>query len=214
MPIADFLRALVEHGRVRVARFVPGGGEDQDGAAVDAVLNEWDAANRLEFPGAAPTFDRSAARWAAEQLYRASQFAVFRDVDANTIQSKLGAACPSASPAASVHYSVDLAFRFLPDLLRHAAGVSRADPLCDQLRAWGGQWPLSSVGMPDVQVASIDVICGHAGLLRLYIDRIVVRSDVSRLADPRVRAALQAALGHYPDLAPGLTAALAGAKSL
>ncbi len=123
------------------------------------------------------------------------------------IAEALGTPCPQAPPA-SRHVSVDLTFRFLPDLYRLAKAASEGDPLCERLRGWAGEWPLSSVGMPDVNPADINDVCEHSGLLLRYVDRIMVRRDRSRLADPRVRAAAQAAIGHFTELAGDLAAAL------
>lgn len=208
MAPGDFLRALFERGQVRVPPVGAATAAAADWATADAVLAEWERAGRLEFPGSPPDFDLAAARWAAEQFYRACQFVVYRDAPAAVLDAALNAPCPAA-PGPSQHYSVDLVFRFLPDLLRHAAGAARQDPLCYQLRGWARQWPLSSVGIANVEVADIGAISAHAGLLRLYADRIVARSDTRRLADARARAAVRAALGDYADLAPALAAALA-----
>jgi hypothetical protein len=99
-------------------------------------------------------------------------------------------------------------YRFLPDLYRLAHNKSPDDPLCKRLRAWADAWPLSSVGMSQANPTDVGPVCEHAGLLRLYVDRIVIRRDASRLADPRVRLAAQTAVGHFTELAPQLAAAL------
>jgi hypothetical protein len=206
MELSVFLAALFEHGRLRVGRW---GAEDEPAgpAPALAVLVEFDQAWRLEFPGDAPPLVAEAAHWAGRVFYRACQLAVYRDVDAATGLAALAIAGPDgANPAA--HYAVDLVFRFLPDLARLARSAAQADPLVEHLRGWGAAWPLSSVGMAGVAPRSIEPIAAHAGLLWLYADRIVRQADVSRLADPRVRQAVRAALGAHDDLAPALAKAL------
>lgn len=206
MGLPEFLQALFEHGRVRVG--APGDAISSDQwSRVDALLAERHAADRADFPGDIPPLAPEAARWAAEQCYRACQFAVYRDAGAEKIAETLSAPCPQAPPA-SRHISVDLTFRFLPDLYRLAKAASEGDPLCERLRGWAAEWPFSSVGMPGVNPADINDVCEHSGLLLRYVDRIMTRRDRSRLADPRVRAAAQAAVGHFTELAGDLAGAL------
>jgi hypothetical protein len=202
---SEFLRALTEHGRVRVAALKKQTSEVDD-PDIDVVLREWDAVNRAEFPGAAPPLAPPVARWALEQFYRACQFAVYREAGAADIAA-LAIPCPSA-PAAARHYSVDLVFRFLPDLFRLTKAAAEGDPLCDHVRRWAAEWPLSSVGIAGVNPIDVSPVCEDRGLLQQYVDRVIARRDVSRLADARVRAAVRAALGHFDDLAPPLAAAL------
>lgn len=206
MGLPEFLQALFEHGRVRV-----GSPDDaistSDGASAAAILAERHAAERVEFPGEIPPLDLAASRWAAEQFYRACQFAVYRDADADKIAAMLSSPCPMA-PAASRHVSVDLTFCFLPDLHRLASAASKDDPLCERLRGWAAEWPLSSVGMPNVNPADLGDVLQHAGLRRRYVDRIIARRDRSRLNEPRVREAVEAALGAYGELAAELAGEL------
>jgi hypothetical protein len=205
MGLAEFLQALFEHGKVRVG--APGdaiaGGE---WAYVDAVLAERHAAEGAEFPGAIPAL-APAARWATEQFYRACQFTVYRDAGVEKIAAALSQPCPAA-PAATRHVSVDLVFCFLPDLYRLAHAASPGDPLCERLRTWAAEWPLSSIGMADVNPPHIDDVLEHAGLRTRYVDRIIARRDRSRLSEPRVRQAVLAALGNYRELAADLAGAL------
>jgi hypothetical protein len=203
---ATFLRALIEHGRVRVDPPIknPATADDDE---VATVLRDWEAANRAEFPGAPPAVSWAVVQWALAQFHSACQFAVFRDVPSATVTATLSAACPAA-PGPSQHYSVDLIFRFLPDLLRLAKSAAEGDPLCDCLRRWAGEWPLSSVGIAGVNPADISPVCEDAGMLRLYVDRVIARRDTSRLNDLRVRSAVRAALGLFVELAPPIAAAL------
>ncbi len=206
MGLPEFLQALFEHGRVRVGA----AGDtiaNEEWATVDAILAERHAADRMEFPGIMPPLEPAAARWAAEQFYRACQFAVHRDLGADKIAVALAGPCPPA-PAASRHVSVDLTFRFLPDLYRLAKAAAEGDPLCERVRTWAAEWPLSSVGMPGVNPSDVADVCEHAGLLARYVDRIVARNDRSRLTDPRMREAVRAALGNYHELAADLAGAL------
>jgi hypothetical protein len=151
-------------------------------------------------------------------FYRACQFAVFRDVPAEAVAGALSVPCPGATAVTAVaqspavHYSVDVVFRFLPDLARFARSAADNDPLLEPLQRWARQWPLSSVGMAGVDGADVAFVA-HPALLALYVDRVIATRDRSRLADERVRQAVRAALGLHPQLAPDLAAALDASAS-
>ena len=79
--------------------------------------------------------------------------------------------------------------------MRLARSDAENDPLLGYLRQWAADWPLSSVGLPDVTPSSIEPIVSHPCLLGIYRDRIIARNDRSRLGDPRVEEAVQQAVG-------------------
>ena len=83
--------------------------------------------------------------------------------------------------------------------MRLARSGAENDPLLAFLRQWAADWPLSSVGLPDVTPKSIEPIVQHACLLGIYRDRIIARKDRSRLGDPRVNEAVQQAEGEKRD---------------
>jgi hypothetical protein len=209
MGLSAFVHSLTDSGRVVVDPFEPVIVADEQ-ASVAELLCAWDTLVRQEFPGPAPPLAIGAASWAAEQFYRVCQFAVYRDLDAQIIAATLATPCPETLSAASV-YSVDLVFRFLPDLQRLVKARAAADPLVDSLNRCAEQWPLSSVGIRDIEqfdAAVLDVVREHPGLWRLYIDRVIERRDLSRLADHRVQLAVAGALGLHEELSPVLAAAM------
>jgi hypothetical protein len=229
-----FLTSLFADGRVRVP--LPGPLTGTELAEAGETLAGFEAQYRQELPGTPPALCLPAARWAATMFYRACQFVAYRDVDAATIAEVLGeplptgAALPSKSEGdspifverklgqsperklgqslASVHYSVDLTFRYLPDLVTLARTAAEQDPLVDQLLAWGSHWPLSSVGIGLPAAPAIDGFAGDGCLLRLYVDRVLGRRDRARLADRRVREAVRQAVGAFAELAPEMAAAV------
>lgn len=209
--VLSFLDALFEHGRVRVGPLASDLTEiwsAEDSSAVKSLLLAREIASRCDFPGLAPPFAWDVGRWAVMQLYLACQFVVYRHVSREQLALSLRVSCPAADDA-SQHYSADLVLRFLPDLYRIAHAASSEDPLCDCLLQWAAHWPMSSVGMDGVvpDESRVAELCRHPGLLRVYVDRVVARQDRSRLHCPIVRAAVQDALGLYPErLAPGLVA--------
>jgi hypothetical protein len=205
MGLCSFLSALFADGRVRVAD-VDSPLDDEFGDA-EQLLVDFEREYRDDLPGNPPPISLPAARYGACTLYRACQFLVYRDVDQPAIRQVLGREldqprCPS------VDYSVDVTLRMLPDAVRLARAAASGDPLVEELVRLANQWPLSSVGIQEAGVGSIDTFAEDPCLLRLYVDRVIARRDVKRLADDRARAVAAQAIGAFDELAPGVATAL------
>jgi hypothetical protein len=213
-PLDRFLRQLFHSGHVQVAppqRPI----SMHDLSAADQTLAEQVAVLRLDFPGEPPPLVAAATRWAAISLYRCCQLGIFRELDEGAIDELLAAQCPACEPA-SRHWSVDVVFRYLPDLVHHTTVASPDDPLVARLQRWCAQWPLSSVGVKLASIlpdeSAVGEVASHSGLLQLYSDRILAKKDWSRLAHPAIRSAIAASLGGHAatwtDLPPELIATL------
>jgi len=204
MTLAEFLNALFEHGRLATsaAAITP-----EDRRLARAVLADFETSFRADLPAQPPEFSTDAALWAAEVMYRGCHFCVDRDADEKRLAETLLAPCP-LPPSASVHYSADLVLRFLPELIKLARSAAPDDPLVGVLLKLAAQWPLSSVGVTDVQPVAAAMILEDSCLSRVYIDRIIARKDVSRLKNEAVRELVAAAFGMYPELAADVAAEL------
>jgi hypothetical protein len=198
-----FLDALWEEGRVRVGR--PAELTPQERAEAAERLASMEKLVRADAPGEPPTFDPAAAIWAAEMLYRACQLAVFREYGAENVAAAFAEPCPSTA-APGAHYSVDLTFRFLPDLHRLTRQAAPGDPLVAQIAAWAAAWPLSSVGIANVKVLDepLAAVLSHTSLRQQYIDRIFARRAAERLDHTATREAATAAIGLHASLAGDL----------
>jgi hypothetical protein len=205
MSITSFLTAVREGRAVTVPP--PGAAGDRgDAGGVTGALEAMDAAARAEVAYGAPPLMMDVARWAAGRLYQACQFLVYRDVEAEAVRAGCAVACPAAAASPAVCYSADLMLRYLPDVYALARGVAREDPLVEGLVSLARAWPLSSVGMAEVGKVDVAAFIGHAGLRRLYVDRIIERNDRSRLDDAAVVAAVREAIGAFPEIAPRIWA--------
>lgn len=207
--VRAFLVELAESGRPRVAAAFGGDASRVDDGAA-ARLAELDLAARAEAAGAAPTYDPTAAAWAARALFLACQALALRGPDAAAVAEALGA-MPAPAPTPSAAWSVDLTFACLPDLHRLARGLPADDPLQRAIAAWAAAWPLSSIGVPGAAPApgpALEAVLTHAALRARYVDRVIATVDLPRLAEPRVAEAARAALGLHPELAPGVAEAL------
>ncbi len=201
MDYCQFLEMLLGEGRALVPALGPISAEEKS-AAIN-VLVRYEKLWRQECPGGIPDFCSDAASWAAEQFCLACQFAIFRSVDETSMRSALKFSPPKRADA-SMHYSVDLVFRFLPDLIKFVHAASSEDPLENILRQWANDWPLSSIGVSGINVTDLEEFYRNRGLMMLYVDRVLSTGDQSRLEDDIVRENVLSAVGMYPELASSL----------
>jgi len=205
MLLFEFLQALLTEGRVRVDPCLDQSGRPRDltAEAADAefVLRQFEAEARLELAGDPPELESKSLVWAAVQVSRACSVLAFRDVSAEAVATLLSDPCP-VPISNSVTYSVDLTFRFLPDLVRIAQAASSEDPATVSLRRLASEWPLSSVGISGIELNQPPTFLDHPCLRQLYVDRILARRDGTRLRDPVTRDAVRTALGRHVDLVP------------
>jgi hypothetical protein len=213
MSLPDFLHSLLQEGRTRVGPIY-----DQEGRflaeapdellEVQVQLEEYEREYRSDLPHTPPEISPAAMLWAAMMVHRACSVLIYRDVNADQIQAALSVPCPEpATP--QVVYSVDLTFRFLPDLMRMARAASPDDPLVTALGRWASEWPLSSVGITAIQDLHAPTFLDHPCLRQLYVDRILADQDETRLDDPATKAAVQESIGRYRQLTPKLATKLA-----
>lgn len=195
--LTEFVNDLFVHGRVRLTTDeLP---SDSDLSEACKTVARFEKPMRLDLPGTAPTLDEPALRWALVAFYQACQFQVYRHLGATSLAERFAEEPPRGSTA-EAHYSVDLMFRFLPDLVKLARSGSPEDPLLVTLTGWCEAWPLSSVGVSDVNPPHCEPILADECLLRLYVDRLLRTQDVSRLTDQRIRDEVSRAVGAFPEL--------------
>jgi hypothetical protein len=193
--VAQFLSDLFETGRVSVFIDLPAELE-QD---VNEVLVSAEKIANGSLAGESPGFDLPCARWAAQMFYGACHFLVCRDVNAETIQAFFKESCPQPH-CPQTDYSVDLVFRYLPDLVGLTRTLATGDPLLQELLKLAKDWPLSSVGINGIDDIGLCGLLEHPAVRQLYVDRVIARGDTSRLGDPQVEFAVKEALGDYADL--------------
>ncbi|AEW02129.1 hypothetical protein Niako_5899 [Niastella koreensis GR20-10] len=168
-----------------------------------------------ELTGPVPAFQPEAAVWAAIYLYRAVQLTVLRELGEDAVNGLLTSFTGAVSPETIL--SVDLSFRYLPNLLGLARGLAPEDVLVKQIQAAAIQWPFSSVGMKVTGEMNVEVIMNDACLRRAYIDRIIEARDRSRCNNDLVNEYIREALGDHgqtfwPDWIP-LQKDLSGSQS-
>jgi hypothetical protein len=205
--VVAFLEGLSENGEAVVGSEPLETAKWHGHPIVEETLLEWDKEARLDAPYTAPELDLDTATWAASLFYRLCQFSAIREKGAGEIQRILEEEWRIPQTAAAV-WAADLTLRHLPRLHQLVREISPGDPLLASLEKLGTTWALSSVGMPGIQNPALDLIRGNASLLRLYLDRIILSQDSSRLGNPQIDALLRADLDLYRHIAPALNARL------
>lgn len=198
-PLAEFLHALWNGSPPVLASSTAPGPEEVTRVARE--LQRLESVYRETLPGSPPILHQAAWEWGISGFYRACQFLVYRELSEELLRKTVGIPYPGPiSP--EVCYSVDLTFRFLPDLMRMASAANPDDPLCECLLKWASDWPLSSVGIRAVTIGPVDIILQNLGLRVLYLDRIIAAGDLARLNDPQTANALRQVLGGFRELSP------------
>jgi hypothetical protein len=201
MQFSRFLTGLIEHGRALVSEQDP----IWDDAALD-LLKEIDVAVRANLGSTAPAFQLAPAQWAGEIIYYACQACVCRHIDQEKVKEHLRRPCPEKRHSHDVIYSADLLLRYLPNVWQLAKRIAPDDPLVQELRALGTEWPLSSVGIAGIENADTTPFADDPSLMTLYVDRIMAANDHSRITEGPVRLQIGRAIGAHRELYPELSA--------
>ncbi|HEX6428476.1 MAG TPA: hypothetical protein VF008_12355 [Niastella sp.] len=201
MQLAQFIQDIIQQGKVIVeGQVIPFTNEDIQQATEH--LHEQYNRHVQELTGMAPAFHPEAAVWATNFLYRAVQLVMLRDLGEEAVNGLLTPFNGSVSPETIL--SVDISFRYLPNLLGLAKGLAPEDVLVKRLQEVAVQWPFSSVGMKVEGVMDIEVIMSNTCLRNAYIDRIIETRDRKRCNNILVNEHIKEALGdHAPVLWPG-----------
>ena len=195
-----FLTDLFESGHARVP-LIAHTEADFRSARAQELLWERAQVTRLSAPHNTPEVDLEAALEAAHWMFLACQLYVDRSQSTDHLMQVLDES-QLVQGRPSVVYSVDLCLSFLPDLARHAHQHAHKDPLVVTLKRLACAWPLSSVGIPDLDISSETLnpwFDKDRSLQQLYLDRILSADDASRLQDERVTRRIRDAVGMYQD---------------
>ncbi|MEN0053123.1 MAG: hypothetical protein AAGC65_05610 [Mucilaginibacter sp.] len=177
MDLSAFLKLLFNEGKIIVPRELNDFDKADIAEAKELLQQEYDR-DITELPGQAPAFDENAACWAANYLFRASQFTLLRNLESGLMDKWLPVYHDTGS--ASAIYSVDLLFRHLGDLVKLIKNLAPDDPLVNHIHQVAAQWPFSSVGTKVNPSVPLTAICSHPALRYIYADRIIKTRDETR----------------------------------
>ncbi len=197
--LAAFLRHLFGEGIADIGD-VP---EVAQGCGVDEELSARALALGRTLAAGSPTADLKVSRWAAERFYFATFAYINRELGEAEVRAGLSLAVPVGGEG-DPDFGADLVFSFVGDLVKMVRATASGDPLVEALAELVRPWPLSSVGIAEACPAPGETLrfWGQPALRMLYVDRVIASGDIARLADPRVREAVAAAMGAHGELAP------------
>lgn len=203
-PFAQFLRDLFEVGQVALP---VGKGNEPDftSSAAIHILQARDESVRLSLAGTAPRMKMEAALEGAVWMYQSCQLFIERSRDVEALADAVERGVERWAPEPENVYALDLALAFQSDLHQHARQHAEADPLMQVLDALAIAWPLSSVGIPGVEIAweRISPWWDAGSLRQLYVDRIIARDDAGRLQHGEVAVQARACLGAHAGTLAG-----------
>jgi len=188
----NFLRQLFHDGQLEInALHDPSPAEVEEGLRFAEMFEQ---EYRQQLAGTPPAFSPEPFSWAALNFYRASQFILFRDVNAETVNAVLNQFNKPIVNHSTI-YSIDLVFRFLPDLHSFARREGNDDPVEVNIKQWLADWPLSNSGTPT------EAFSDHPTLCRLHVDRWIAkfggRLEIEEISDDNVRQTILADMGLF-----------------
>ncbi len=146
----------------------------QEQALVGQYLKEEYTQEAWEYPVPIPAFDETAALWAAQTLYTATQLVLYRKHEPTAFTQLFSPFPDAMSPAAVL--SADLCLRFMPDLLTFLSHISPEDPLIVFLQKILTQWHYSGVAYRELAITQLDTqhdTFQHTCIQNLYAQRII-----------------------------------------
>lgn len=152
----------------------------------------------LDFPFIPPDFHPQAALWAAETVYYAGQFILFRENDAAKMEDYFLDFPFEISPATIL--SVDLCFRFIPDMLKQLSLIDSDDLLIPILEKHLKVWHFSGVNYP-LKIGENDweIIFSNPCLQQLYLNRITTYKNIQLAKLSKINQLLKANFGIFED---------------
>ncbi len=150
------------------------------------------------YPFIAPDFHADAALWAAETVYIAAQLMLYRQHSIGELEELFPTA--EFSVNASTMLSVDLCFRFVPDMLRQLKLIDQEDWLIVVLEKRLSQWHYSGIHYElPIENLDFDVVFADDCLQQLYLDRIVKYKNTRLSNQTRFNALIRSNFGLFKD---------------
>jgi hypothetical protein len=200
LKITTFLTDLFETGQVTVGHEIEAINTFEK-AEILQLLQKYYTLDSWHFPAKQPDFHPEAALWGAQFVYAAVHLTVLRHIDAEIVEQLLTDFSGDTTP--ETLYSVDLTFRYLPELLFLAKGLAPSDSLVDVLKTRLQRWYFSAVGTDFTdtnQSVNTEIIAAHPALRLAYVDRIIEKQDFKRALNDPEREWVKTALGDYPSV--------------
>ena len=172
----EFLARLLQEGRVVFHDPPAPLGPSGASAGATRLLAQAFEIVRLDIAGPPIAFDAAAAVEAGELVRQACWALVCRTERVEDLGRRLVLRITPTKASPATHLSVDLCFRYLPQILRRARGIDLGDALVNMITEVLRAWPLSGV-LADLDDPPAEPgilgFKGHPGLMLLYAERFV-----------------------------------------
>ncbi len=201
LPLSEFAQRLLHDGNAAVpalSAILAPAAEDLRQATV--VLCDAERVLRAAAPATPPALNAEVAVWALRVFGWAGYTALDRQQERTTLPDELSPSRPDTLRLDN-HWSVDVVFRFLPELCQRAERIAPEDDLHATLEAIAAAWPLSTVGMPvEWSAESLQRVLSDRSLSRILVDRVAARADKRLAANETVQKMLRDDAGAYAEL--------------
>lgn len=172
--------------------------EDQERSEVSTFLDGEYELEKVNFPFDPPSFNSEAALWAAEYVYIAAQLILFRSHEVEDVAKVL----PNfkGEITASTILSVDLCFRFIPQMIDQLKNIDPDDPMILVIEEQLQDWHYSGIDYRlKTEILKTEIIHSSKCLEQLYINRIVKFKNKELAKLPAFQNILKAQFGIYEE---------------
>lgn len=172
---------------------------EEEAQATKYLKSEYET-ERLEYPFVTPSFNDSAALWAAKTVYIASQLLLYRQNRVEDLPSILPNFPGEISPSAIL--SADITLRFLPSVITQLQLIDPDDELINILKNHLQTWHYSGISssLLNIETLSFDAIITNKCLHQLYVDRVIVNKKLALVHHPALENEISSTLGIYTSL--------------
>ncbi|MFK7776023.1 MAG: hypothetical protein AB8F94_28120 [Saprospiraceae bacterium] len=193
----DMIKTLREQEEIILYQNILSTSEEEKEKVILFLEKEYQAESS-EFPFVSPEFHPQAALWAAEISYYACQFILFRENDEAKMEDFFPAFQFEVSP--STILSVDLCFRFIPDMLRQLSLIDSEDSLIAILEKYLKTWHFSGINYSlNLKDLDLNIIFTDPCLQQLYLNRITTYKNIHLAKSPKINQLLKANFGIFEE---------------
>lgn len=189
--IRSIEQAIIYENKLEVSK-------TEEKEVVEFLQDEYEK-EKLNYPFQAPPYDASAALWASEIVYFATQLLLNRQDTLDKIDNLFPFYNKPVTD--SVLLSADLCLRFLPQLivqLKHMDADDEIIPVLEQILI---QFPYSCIGYEiDIETIGLNTVLSNACLSQLFLDRVVEKKDKKLANLNQIKPLLLANFGNYKNI--------------
>ncbi len=143
-----------------------------------------------------PTFDPTAALWAAKTIYYAAQLLLYRDFEAKNVKELVYNY--EGEMNVSSMFSADLCLRFIPDLITELKTINSEDPLVEILENIAYTWHYSSIHYTFYEKElDFSLIMKDKILKKAYCERVILYKNRKLALHEALTSEIKSQLGAH-----------------